>query len=99
MQRTRATLLGVLAAVLWAVVAGVVARAVLGGDKPGPVLTIAAGFGGCLLGFLVAHELLRIHEFHLFKPESLIPAATASAMILLAVRRVTRASQRTWLFR
>lgn len=88
-----------LAAVLWAVASGVVARALLWGDKPGLPLTVAAGFGGCLLGFLVGHEVLQIHKFHLFTPESLIPAAMASAIILLAVRRVTRPSQRTWLFR
>jgi len=88
-----------LQAVLWGVISGVVARSLLEGDKPGWLVTVAAGFGGCLAGFLVGHELLRMHEFHLFEPESLVPAATASAMILLAFRRVARASQRTGLFR
>ncbi len=88
-----------LQAVLWGVISGVVARSLLPGDKPGWLVTVAAGFGGCLGGFLVSHELLQMHEFHLFAPESLLPAVTASAMILLAIRRVARASQRTWLFR
>ncbi len=88
-----------LQAVLWGVISGVVARSLLEGDKPGWLVTVAAGFGGCLGGFLVGHELLQMHEFHLFEPESLVPAVTASAMILLAFRRVARASQRTWLFR
>jgi len=89
----------VLQAVLWGVISGVVARSLLRGDKPGLLLTVAAGFGGCLVGFAVGHELLRLHEFHLFQPESLVPAVMAAAIILIVIRRVARASQRTWLFR
>jgi len=71
----------------------------LWGDKPGPLLTVVAGLGGCLAGFLVGHQVLQLHEFHLFAPESLMPAVVASVIILLVIRRVMRATQRTWLFR
>ena len=88
-----------LQAVFWGVISGVVARSLLAGDKPGWLVTVPAGFGGCLAGFLVGHEVLRLHEFHLFQPESLVPAVTATAIILMVIRRVARASTRTWLFR
>lgn len=88
-----------LEALLWAAVSGFVARAFLSRAKPGPVVTILAGLCGCLLAFLVSHELLQMHEFHLFEPDSLIPAVTASAMILVAIRRALASSQRARLFR
>jgi uncharacterized membrane protein YeaQ/YmgE (transglycosylase-associated protein family) len=88
-----------LQAVLWGIISGVVARSLLERDKPGWLVTVAAGFGGSVAGFLVGHELLRMHEFHLFEPESLVPAVAATAIILMLIRRVARASTRTWLFR
>jgi len=80
----------VLEVLLWGAGSGLVARALLSGAKPGALATLLAGFCGCLLGFLVGHELLRIHDFHLFEPESLIPAVTASTIILMAIRCGTR---------
>lgn len=92
-----------LEALLWSIGIGFVARSLLPWSRPelrpGPLITVAAGFGGCLLGFLVGHELLRNHEFHLFKPESLIPAVIFSAIILLAIRRALRSAQPSWRFR
>lgn len=85
--------------VLWGAGSGFIARWLLQGAKPGFVVTVGAGFGGCLLGFVVGHELLRIHEFHLFKPESLIPAVTASAILLVCIRRATSSSRSSSLFR
>ena len=76
-----------LEAVLWSAGTGLAARALLAGTKPGLLVTLLAGVCGCVVGFLVGHELLRIHEFHLFQPESLIPAVAATAVILIAIRQ------------
>lgn len=75
-----------LEALLWSAGIGSAARFLLSGKKPGPLITLTAGTGGCLLGFLVGHELLRMHEFHLFEPESLIPATLSSVVLLLLAR-------------
>jgi len=93
----------VLEALLWSIGIGFFARSLIPWPRPqpqpGPLITVAAGFAGCLLGFLVGHELLRNHDFHLFKPESLIPAVISSAIILIAVRRALRSSQPSWRLR
>lgn len=98
-----ASLLNVLEALLWSIGIGFLARSLIPWSRPqprpGPLITVAAGFGGCLLGFVVGHELLQNHDFHLFKPESLIPAVIGSAIILIAIRRALRSSQPSWRFR
>lgn len=88
-----------LEALLWSAATGLAARVFLSGSKPGLLVTMLAGLGGCVLGFVVGHELLRIREFHLFEPDTLIPAITASVIILLLIRRSMHLSQRGWLFR
>lgn len=85
-------------ALAWGVAAGFLARAVFGGAKPGVLMTLVAGFGGSLLGFLVAHELLGIHEMHLFKPEALLPASVGALFLLLVADRVRRATRRKTTF-
>lgn len=87
-----------IAALAWGIAAGCIARAVLGGSKPGLLMTVAAGFGGSLLGFLVAHELLGLHEMHLFTPESLLPASAAALSLLLLASRLRRSHRRNTIF-
>lgn len=87
-----------LQALPWALASGFLARALLSGTKPGPLLTVLAGTGGCFIAFFVGHQLLSLHEFHLFKPESLIPAVIASVVILLAARRLLGLSRRRTIF-
>lgn len=84
---------------LLVVLAGSLARGLLPGPKPGVVVTLVAGLSGSLLGYAVGHEVLGLHEFHLFVPESLIPAVICSLVILVVVRRIRRGSDRGWLFR
>jgi len=103
LQLIAASLLNVLEALLWSIGIGFLGRSLIPWSRPqprpGPLITVAAGFGGCLLGFVVGHELLQNHDFHLFKPESLIPAVIGSAIILIAIRRALRSSQPSWRFR
>ena len=87
-----------IAALVWGIAAGFLARAVFGGAKPGVLMTLLAGFGGSVLGFLVTHELLGIHEMHLFKPEGLLPASVAALVLLLAADRLRRATRRKTTF-
>ena len=87
-----------IAALVWGIAAGFLARAVFGGAKPGVLMTLVAGFGGSLLGYLVAHELLGLHEMHLFKPEGLLPASLGAFVLLLAADRVRRATRRKTTF-
>lgn len=87
-----------LEALLWSVGIGFTARFLLPGRQLGPLLTTAAGTGGCLLGYLVGHELLRNHELHLFEPESFIPALVGTAMLLVLARSALRDSSKRSLF-
>ena len=80
-------------ALVWGIAAGLLARAVLGGARPGVLITLIAGFGGSVIGFLVTHELLGIHEMHLFKPEGLLPASIGALVLLLVADRVRRATR------
>lgn len=57
-----------------------------------------AGFGGSVIGFLVGHELLGLHEMHVFTPEGLLPACVAAAGLLLLTNRLRRAHQRKTIF-
>lgn len=78
---------------MWGIAAGFLARAVFGGAKAGLLLTLAAGFGGSVLGFLIAHELLGIHEMHLFEPEGLPPPSIGALVLLLVPDRIRRAAR------
>lgn len=90
-QATRAA--SMISALVWGIAAGFLARAVVGGAKPGVLITLVAGFGGSLIGFLVTHELLGIHEMHLFAPEGLLPASVGALVLLLLGARVRRATR------
>lgn len=83
----------VIAALVWGVAAGFLARAAFGAAKPGVPITLVAGFGGSVLGFLVTHELLGLHEMHLFAPEGLLPAAIGALVLLLVAGRLRRAAR------
>lgn len=83
-----------IAALVWGLAAGCLARALLGNDKPGPLLTLIAGLGGSVVGFLVAHELLGRHDMHLFSPEGLLPASAAALGLLLVSKRLRRTGRR-----
>lgn len=83
---------------MWGAGSGFAARFVLPDARLGVIVTVLAGLGGCLLAYGVAHELLRMHEFHLFEPESLLPAATGSLLLLVAFRRARRGADRRTLF-
>ena len=87
-----------IAALAWGIAAGVLARVLLVKNKPGVLMTILAGFGGSLVGYLVAHELLGRHEMHLFAPESLLPASAAAFGLLVAASRLRRARRRRTIF-
>lgn len=87
-----------IAVLIWGIAAGCIARAMLDRSKPGLLMTLIAGFGGSLLGFLVAHELLGLHEMHLFTPESLLPATAAALSLLLLAGRLRRAHRRNTIF-
>lgn len=98
---TRATPLAswdMLDALLWGAASGFAARFLLSGSKPGPLMTMLAGFGGCFLGFLFGHEILRMHEFHLFVPETLIPAVLWSTVLLVLLRRAMKVGERHSIF-
>lgn len=82
-----------IAALVWGIAAGFLARAVFGGARPGVVVTLIAGFGGSVIGFLVAHELFKIHEMHLFAPEGLLPATVGALVVMLIADRVRRAAR------
>lgn len=83
-----------IAALVWGIAAGLLARAVLV-DKPGLVATVIAGLGGSALGYLVGHELLGRHDMHLFAAEALLPS-TIGALALLRLRsRLRRGHRRT----
>lgn len=81
-----------IAALAWGIAAGFLARAVVRGDKPGVLMTLIAGFGGSVIGYLVAHELLGVHEMHLFAPEGVLPASVGALVLLLGdrIRRSAR---------
>jgi len=91
-------LTAMIAALAWGLAAGCLARAVLGDHKPGVLMTVIAGLGGSVIGFLVMHELLGRHEMHLFAPESLLPASAAALGLLLAHNRLRRARRRKTIF-
>jgi|GEM_PF-3053141 len=80
-----------IAALVWGLAAGVLARAVLGGGGPGLVATLISGLGGYLVGFLLTHELLGVHAMHLFAPEGLLPASALAGGLMIAGGRVRRA--------
>lgn len=83
-----------IAAVAWGLAAGCLARAMLGDDKPGVVVTVIAGFAGCVLGYLVAHQLLGRHDMHLFAPAALLPSTVAAFGLLLMARNLLRRASR-----
>lgn len=87
-----------IAALAWGIAAGCLARALVGDDKPGVLATLLAGFGGSILAFFVTHQLLGLHEMHLFAPEALIPASAAAFALLLLGARLRRASRRKTIF-
>ena len=72
---------------------GWTARARCSVSVRGVLVTLIAGFGGSMIGFLATHELLGIHEMHLFAPEGLLPASVGALMVLLAADRVRRAAR------
>lgn len=74
---------------IYALVAGVLARAVLGHHRPGVAVAVMAGVFGTLAGAPVAHAVSGDHEFHAFQPESLI-AGFGGAIVLLVFYRVVR---------
>lgn len=86
-------------AVLLVVIAGGIARVLMPREKPSLIATAVAGVGGSLLGYLVGHEVLGLHDFHLFALESLLPAAGGSFLILAALRSSQRGGGRDRLFR
>lgn len=88
----------VIAALAWGIAAGCLARALLGADKPGLLLTLLAGLGGSVVGYFVAHELLGRHDMHLFAPEGLLPATVAAFAMLVARSRLRRAHRRKTTF-
>ncbi|MDQ3723033.1 MAG: hypothetical protein M3376_08205 [Actinomycetota bacterium] len=67
-----------IAALALGITAGFLARAVFGGTEPGVLVALIAGFAGSVIGFLVTHDLLRIHEMRLFAPEGLLPASVGA---------------------
>lgn len=87
-----------LEALLWAALSGWFARLLLPRESAGMVLTLLCGLGGCLLGYAVGHEILRLHELHLFEPEGLLPAVGGSALLLLASRRSPWSHRRRTIF-
>lgn len=62
------------------------------------LVTLIAGFGGSVLGFLVTHELFGLHEMHPFAPEGLLPASVGALGVLFVVDRVRRATRRKTTF-
>lgn len=80
-----------IAALAWGIAAGCLAGALVGGDKPGLLVTLFAGLAGSVVGFFVAHELLGRHDMHLFAPEGLLPASVAAFALLAARNRLRRA--------
>ena len=87
-----------IAALAWGIAAGCLARAFVGSDKPGVLVTLLAGLGGSVLGYVVAHELLGRHDMHLFAPEGLLPATVAAFALLAARNRLRRAYRRKTIF-
>lgn len=83
-----------IAALAWGIAAGCLARAAFRGDKPSLLVTLLAGFGGSVVGFLVAHEALGLHAMHLLAPEGLLPASAAALGLLLANSRLRGAKNR-----
>ncbi|MDQ3677738.1 MAG: hypothetical protein M3401_13225 [Actinomycetota bacterium] len=88
-----------IAALAWGIAAGFLARAIVGGEKPSLPVTLLAGFAGSVIAFFVGHELLGLHEIHLFAPEGLLPASAAALGLLLAAGRLRRGGRRTMLGR
>ena len=84
----------VITALAWGVAAGFLARAMLSDGKPGVLITVIAGFAGCALGYLVAHELLGRHDMHLFQAGALLPSTLAAFGMLLAMRSALRRASR-----
>lgn len=76
-----------LEALAWGAASGVLARWVLPQETAGPWTTFLCGLGGCVIAFVLGHELLGFHELHLFEPESLIPAVLGTVVLLLLSRR------------
>lgn len=87
-----------IAALAWGIAAGCLARALVGGEKPGIVVTLFGGLAGSLVGYFVAHELLGRHDMHLFAPEGLLPATVAAFALLAARNRLRRANRRKTIF-
>lgn len=88
-----------IAALAWGIAAGCLARAMLGDAKPGVVVTLIGGVAGCVLGYLVAHDLLGRHDMHLFQAGALLPSTIAAFGLLLLLRNtMRRASRRKRMF-
>lgn len=86
-----------LEAFAWGAASGFLARWLIPGEHPAWI-TVLCGFGGCVLAFALGHQLFGFHELHLFRPESLLPAASASALLLLICRRARIASRSRTIF-
>lgn len=87
-----------LEALFWAAASGWLARFALPRETAGPLVTLLCGIGGSALGYTVSHGILRLHEWHLFDPESLLPGALGSLVLLLVVRRLRFSDRRRTLF-
>ena len=71
---------------IYAVIAGLVAREVLGREKPNVAVAVLAGVLGTVVGSWLVHRIGGSHQFHAFRPESLIAGLGTAIVLLFAYR-------------
>jgi uncharacterized membrane protein YeaQ/YmgE (transglycosylase-associated protein family) len=75
---------------IYALLAGLVARSVFRVPRPPFALALAAGVAGTVVGAPIAHRISGEHEFHAFQPESFIAGIIGAFVVLSIVRLVAR---------
>ena len=83
-------------ALAWGTAAGLGARWMVPGRRLALVTVLPTGLAGCVLGYLVAHQLLGFHELHLFEAQGFIPAVLGAVTLVALSRAVSaRATRRS----
>ncbi|SEH13756.1 GlsB/YeaQ/YmgE family stress response membrane protein [Thermoleophilum album] len=86
--------MGIISWIVWGLIVGAVARAVLPGRQPiGLLWTIALGVLGSLIGGFVATGLLGIGDADEFDFGSFLIAVIASVLLLMAAERLQLGSR------
>lgn len=73
---------------IYAVIAGLLARETQGRQKPNVAIAVLAGILGTVVGAWLVHRIGGSHQFHAFRPESFVAGLGAAIVILFAYRLV-----------